>query len=243
MSSHNPDVTCSDIITDIENRLASPNLSADMYLPWISTSAQRIYQALASLGQDAKEKFFAASDTISLTQSTLEHSITDSIPDFASFIKVEVLYGAAEDTRNPATKLRSPAHWDNLANVSTTYRNKNEPLYYQSGDNIGIIPIPPEAGATAYVRYVSRLPQYTDGSDVINIPFRFIWPIYDYVQAKAIQRVNEDYSTARQIERDFSASLEEVTERAADEINENDGTNAIEVSTNSELYSDPLSDY
>lgn len=240
MSSHNPDITCSDIITDVENRLASPNLSASVYLPWISTSAQRVYQALAALGQEAKERYFGASDTIELTQSTLEHSITDSIPDFASFIKVEIKYGAAEDTRNKARKMRSPSMWANEDNVSTSYRPKDRPLYGQSGDNLIVIPIPPESGAIAYVRYVSRLPQYDDASDVIHIPFRFLWPVYDYVQAKAIQRVNEDYTTARQIESDFRGALEEITERAADELNENDGTNAVEADTDDDIFYNPL---
>ncbi len=243
MSANNPQVTCSDIITDVEGRLASPNLNTSLYLPWISTSAQRIYQAIAALGQDAKEKFFGASDTISLTTDTLEHSITDSIPDFGSFIKVEIKYGASGDTRNKATKMRSPSMWEDEDNVSTSYRAKEKPLYGQSGDDLIVIPVPPESGAIAYIRYVSRLPQFTDATDVIHIPFRFMWPIYDYVQAKAIQRVNEDYSTARQIERDFRDSLEEITLRAADEINENDGTNAVEVTANDRIYDDPLNAY
>lgn len=240
MSSNNPTLLVSDIISDVEGRLASPGIPTATYFPWVSTAAQRVYQALASLGQEAREKYFGTSGTIALTQSTLETSITGSLADFASFIKVEVLYGASGDTRNTATKLRSPAQWGNLNNVSTTYRAKQEPLYYQSGDYIGIIPTPPESGANAYVRYVKRLPQYTLAGDTISIPYRFTWPITEYVQAKAIQKVNEDYSTSQQIENNFERHLEEIILRAADEINENDGTNAVELSAESQLLDDPL---
>lgn len=240
MSANNPSVTVSDIITDVENRLASPGLSTATYLPWVSTSAQRVYQALVALGQEAKERYFGSSGTIPLTISSLETSITGSIADFGSFISVEVLYGATGDLRNRATRMRSVSQWDNLANVSTSYRAKDVPLYYQSGDYIGIIPVPPEAGANAYVRYVLRLPQFTAGTDVISIPYRFMWPIYEYVHAKAIQRVNEDYSTSDRIESRFEEHLNQITENAADELNENDGTHSVEVNANSQLYDDPL---
>jgi len=238
MSSFNPDVTINDIIADVEARLTSPNLDVSFYLPIISSAAGRIYQSIIALGQDAKEKFFGANGTISLTQSTLEHNIFTSLEDFLSFIDVEVLYGATEDTRNTATKLSSPSKWGNKANVSTTYQSKAAPLYYQSGDNIGIIPVPPEAGAIAYVRYVRKIPQYTDGADVVNIPYRFIWAITDYVQAKTIQRVNEDYSASRQIENDFDRHLEDIANMAASEINENDGSNVIQGGIEGDPFND-----
>jgi|WetSurMetagenome_2_1015567.scaffolds.fasta_scaffold32887_4 hypothetical protein len=237
MASNNPNLTVNDIIADVEARLASPNLNVSFYLPIVSGACQRVYQAITALGQEAKEKFFGANGTISLTQSTLEHDILTSIPDFGTFIDVEVLYGATGDTRNTATKLRTPAMWKDKSKVSTTYRPKESPLYYQSGNYIGVIPVAPEIGAAAYVRYITKLPQYTMGADVISIPYRFTWAIADYVQAKAIQRVNEDYSTSRQIEIDFTRNLEEITNRAADEINENDGTLAVE---GSDLGSDPM---
>jgi hypothetical protein len=240
MSSFNPSVTINDIIADVEARLSSPNLDVSFYLPIISSAAQRVYQAIISLGQEAKEFYFGADEEISLTQNTLEHDIYTDIPDFDSFVDVEVQYGASGDTRNHATKLRSPSQWNNKANVSTTYRAKESPLYYKSGDNIGVIPTPPESGAIAYVRYVRKIPQYTDGLDVVEIPYTFMWAITDYVQAKAIQRVNEDYSTARQIEEDFDNHLQEITERAADKVNENDGTNSIEISTGDAIFDDPM---
>lgn len=239
MADQNPDLLVSDIITDVEARLNAPGLATSVYLPWISTSAQRIYRALTALGQEGKERYFGASDTISLTTSTLEHDIFGSIPDFGSFISVEVLYGASGDVRRKASKLRSVSQWPDLSNVTTSYRAKDVPLYYQSGDNIGIIPVPPESGAVAYIRYIRKLPQYTDADDVIEIPYRFTWPIYDYVEAKALQRTNEDFSTSRQIEMDFRADVDALTEMAADEMNENDGTNAVE-ETDTELSDDPL---
>jgi hypothetical protein len=237
MADQNPDLTVNDIIADVEARLASPNLNIAFYLPIVSGACQRVYQAITALGQEAKEKFFGANSTISLTQNTLEHDILTSIPDFGTFIDVEVLYGATEDTGNTASKLRTPAMWKDKSKVSTTYRPKESPLYYQSGDNIGVIPVPPEAGAVAYVRYIKKLPQYTEGADVISIPFRFTWAISDYVQAKAIQRVNEDYSTSNQIEAAFDKHLNDITNNAADEINENDGTLVVE---GSDLGSDPM---
>ncbi len=232
----NPSITCNDIVADVEARLDAPNLGTAFYLPIISTAAQRVYQSIAALGQEAKEKFFGTNGTINLTINTLEHDIYASLTDFASFIDVEIVYGATGDTRNTATKLRSASQWRDKANVSTTYRSKALPLYYQSGGNIGIIPISPETGAIVYVRYVLKLPQYTDGADVINIPYRFIWPITDYVHAKAIQKENEDYSTARQLEVDFGKALEEITERAADEINEND----VRTVEGNDLEGDPM---
>lgn len=240
MASNNPSLTVNDIITDVEGRLNSPNISNALYFPWISTSAQRVYRALCALGQEAKERYFGASDTINLSTSTLEHDILASIPDFGGFIGVEVLYGASGDTRVRATKMRSVSQWEDLSNVSTNYRAKQNPLYYQSGNNIGIIPVPPESGAIAYVRYIRRLPQYDSADDVINIPYRFTWPIYDYVEAKALQRANEDFSTSREIEDRFRVDIQEITETAADELNENDGTNAVEVSANSAILDDPM---
>lgn len=240
MAEQNPDLLVSDIITDVEARLNAPDLATSVYLPWISTAAQRIYRALCALGQEGKERYFGASGTISLTTNTLEHNILSSISDFGGFIDVEVLYGATGDTRSKATKLRSVSQWRDLSNVSTDYRSKVTPLYYQSGNNIGIIPVPPESGAIAYIRYIRKLPQYTDADDVINIPYRFSWPIYDYVEAKALQRTNEDFSTSRQIEMDFRADIDDLTQMAADEINENDGSNRVEVSSNSTIFDDPL---
>jgi len=240
MSSNNPSVTASDIITDVEARLATPGISTATYLPWISYAYQRTYQALANTNQQTKEELFGVAGTISLTQSTLEHSITGSIPRFGGIIEVAIKYGASGDTRNKAKRMRTKAFWDNIDNVSTSYRSKTEPLYYIQGGSIGIIPVPPEAGAIAYIDFVQRPYQLTAGTDVIDIPYRFQYPVVNYVQAKAIEATNEDYSQGEITERKFLRELEEVAIAAESEMTENDGINAVEISANSPLVGDPM---
>lgn len=240
MSSNNPDVTAADIISDIEARMASPGLSTSIYIPWISYAYQRTFQAITKVGQQAREELFGDTDTITLnTTSPNEYTITNEIPRFGGLIKVEVKYGATGDVYNNARRLRSVANWRVMANVSTTYQGKTTPLYYLLGNTIGFIPVPPESGAIAKIYFIKRPYQITNGTDVIDIPYRFLWPIPEYVHAKAIQRVNEDYSTAAKVEAEFNAMLEEVSLAAGGEFNENDGTNGVE-DADDMLYSDPL---
>lgn len=240
MSSDNPTYTVANAITDVEARLGTPGISSSIYVPWASYAYNRVWGRLAKLGQHVKENLFGDTDTISLTQSTLEHDISDSIPRFESAVEIEVLYGGANDVRTRATKLRSVSHWGDLSKVSTDYRSKSEPLYYILGGKLGVIPVPPESGAVAYVKFIKRGTQLTDPSDEIDLPYRFIYPIIEYMHAKAIQRTNEDYSTSRNIENEFKSLLDEIEEVAASEFSEDDETNAVEVSASSSLFSNPF---
>lgn len=242
MSDSNPDVTAADIITDVEARLASPNLSATIYLPWISYAYQRTFQAISKVGQLAREQIFGDVDTIDLgIDSPNEFVITDEIPRYGGIIKVEVKYGATGDVYNPAKYLRTVAHWRNMDNISTNYQGKTAPLYYLLGTKIGFIPVPPETGAVARVYFVKRPYQITDSTDVIDIPYRFQWPISEYVHAKGLQKVNEDYGAASALEANFNNMLQDLEVAVASEFNENDGVQAVESSAVDQLYNDPLS--
>jgi hypothetical protein len=242
MSTDNPDITASDIISDVENKLDDPGIDTTVYLPWVSYGYQKTFNALLKCGQRVKEGLFEDSATISLTLDTLEITITTQIPRFGGLVKLEVKYGASGDDWNTAANLGSSSHWRNLQNVSTSYRSKTQPLYLQSGTKLMVIPVPPETGAQAYVRYIKRPYQLTSGTDVIDIPYRYLTPLNNYVQAKALQRANEDYTASAQIENRFLQELEEIMEAAVSEFhNENDGSDAVEVSTDDSIYTDPLS--
>jgi len=242
MSSNNPDITASNIVTDVENKLGDTNLDTADYLPWISYSYQRIYSAIVANGQWAKEYYFGDVATITLTPGDNEFSLKTEIPRFGGTIKVEILYGASGDEYVLAKKLPSLANWDNQNQVSTDYRSKLSAVYYIIGDTFGIIPTPPsdEGNVTVKVWYVKRPYQITDGTDVIDLPYRYMWPINDYVQAKAIQAENEDYISSIAIEDRFNVSLERITESVANEKDENDDTNMIQISANSRLRSNPI---
>jgi hypothetical protein len=237
----NPDITASDIITDVEGRFSSsPSLSASRYIPWISYAYQKVYQAIISVNQTAKEEIFGTKVDISLNTNTPnEYSLETEIPRFGGFIDVQIKYGATGDTYNRAKRLKSMSHWTNWDNISTTYRSKLEPLYYKLGDTLGFIPVPPESGATAKVFYVKRSYQITEEDDVIELPYRFLYLISDYVHARALQAVNEDYATAGQIENNFRSQLEDLKEAVASEFNENDGTDAIQ-RNDDDLFTNPL---
>jgi hypothetical protein len=242
MSANNPDITASDIITDVEARLGTPNISTSIYLPWISYAYQRTYQALANCGQEIKERLFGDDATITLVTDTSEYSIETNMPRFGGMIKVEVKYGATGDEYHQATLLRSLANWEDQSHISTTYRSKLEPLYNIFGDHLVIIPTPPSTDTgTSYAKcwYIKRPYQLDSGTDVIDIPYRFMYPIVNYVQAKAIQKANEDYSTSFQLEADFRNQLEEIAQACVSEDNENEGQ-AVEVSSNSRLYDKPF---
>lgn len=223
MSSSNPSITVSDIITDVDGRISSANLSSSVYIPWVSYSYQRIYQALTNVGKTCAETLFGDTDTIALTTTNPnEYTITDEIPRFASIIAVWVKYGATGDIYNKAKKLRTTGMIGNPSNVSTTYFGKTKPFYYIRGGVIGFIPVPPESNGVAKIDFVKRPYQLTETTDVIDIPYRFIWPISEYVHAKAIQRLNEDYNTSAQLESNFRQQLEEVALAAASEFDEDE---------------------
>lgn len=241
MASSNPTYTVADVITDVNNRLANPGLSSTVMIPWVSYAYQRIYQVLSGAGQTVKEELFGDDATITMnTTSPNEYSLETNIPRFGGIIKVEVKYGASGDDWNRASKLRSIANWNIQNNVSTSYRGKTQPLYYLLQDVIGFIPTPPESGAQAKVWYIKRPQQLDATTDEIDIPYRYIWPIIEYVQAKTIQRVNEDYREAELVERNFERALEEIALAAVSEYNENDGTDAVEDFSNSFFYHNPL---
>lgn len=227
----NPSVTPADVISDVEGRFASsPALSSSRYMPWVSYGYQRTFNALSQVGQKVRENLFGELATLSLNTTTPnEYDLTTEIPRFGGFIKVEVKYGATGDVYNQAGFLSSLSHWNNQDNVSTTYRSKLTPLYYKLGNTLGFIPVPPESGALAKVWYIKRPSQLTDVADVIDIPYRFLYPLYDYVHARALQAVNEDYSASSQIESNFRLQLEEIQQSAASEFNEHDGSSAVEV--------------
>lgn len=228
MSVDVPSIAASDIITDVEARLRAPGISSTIYLPWISYAYQKTFNALSKVGQHVREAYFGDSDTISLPQSQLEHVISDSIPRFGGLVAIEIKYGATGDTRNAATKLPSKANWVGFDHVSTSDRPKNSPLYYVLGGKIGVIPVPPEAGAIAYIDFIKKPYQIEDVTDVIDLPYQFLYPVVNYVQAKAIERYNEDYSQGQALENKFTAELEEIQITAASEFDENDGTGFIQ---------------
>lgn len=242
MSSNNPDITVSDIITDVEARLGTPNISTSIYAPWFSYAYAKLYAALVNAGQTVKEQLFGNYEEVTLTNGTAEYALSTILPRFGSVIKIEILYGAEGDERAVARRLRSIAQWRNQGNVSTAYRNKQDPLYYLLQDIIGFIPTPPAGDASnaiAYCWYVMRPYQITLGSDVIDIPYRFIYPIVNYVQAKAIEKQNEDYSTAALVEQRFEREIEQAATSAASEYNENDAQ-GIEVSGDSAIFDNPF---
>lgn len=243
MSSNNPDITASDIITDVENRLGSPNITSTAYLPWISYAYTKVYRALIGTNQMVKESLFGEVATLTLTNGTAEYSLEENIPQFGSFIKVEVKYGATGDDWVTATKLPSLANWEIQNNVSTSYRAKTNPLYYKIGDKLGFIPTPPAADTgtpQAKVWYIKRPYQITLVTDVIDLPYRFTYPIANYVQARAIEMLNEDYSQSMMIENKFERELQMLAEFADSENNENDGTESVQVASGSSLFVDPF---
>lgn len=242
MASNNPDITASDIISDIESRLGSPNISGSIYLPWISHGYQKLYHGLANAGQEVKENLFGALETITLANGTSEYSIEDNIPRYGGLIKAEIRYGGSEDQYVRATKLRSLSQWNDQSQVSTEYRAKVSPLIYFSGTIFGVIPTPPatDAGSpTLKVWYIKRPYQITSVTDVVDIPYRFLFPVTNYVQAKAIQHKYEDYSAAAALENKFDQEVQMAAEYASGEITENEGM-SVEYSSGSELLSNPL---
>jgi len=241
MSSNNPDITASDIITDVENRLDTPGISTSVYLPWVSYAYQKTYQAITYAGQRAKETFFGAYIEVDLTNGTAEYTISDIVPRFGGIIKVEIKYGNSEDVWNRAKELPSISDWKIQNNVDTTYRSKTCPLYYVLKDTIGFIPTPPStdtSNATARIWYVQRPYQITSGSDVVDLPYRFIYPVNDYVQAKAIMKENEDYAQAAQVEANFRLQLDQITALVENEFNENEGR-FVKIDSSDSLYANP----
>lgn len=243
MAESNPTYTASDIITDVNSRfVGGTGLSNEDFLPWISYSNQKLYQKIISVGKRAKQEIFGAKGDITLTAGVLEYTITDWLPRFGGILRVDIQYGATGDVFNRATPLIDITYWNNLEDVSTSYRSKIHPLYYLMGTVIGFIPVPPSGESvqtpTARVRYVKRPQQITEVTDEIDIPYRFLYPLINYVQAKAVQRVNEDYSEASLVERQFEKELEDVAMAVADEFEE--GVDGVEMSSSSELYSNPI---
>lgn len=241
MASNNPTYTASNAITDVEARLRNPNISASVYIPWISVAYQRVYQALVAVGQHAKEEYFGDSDTINLdTDSPNEYVLTDEIPRFGGIIDVEVKYGLSTDDWIRAAKIRFP-NWKIHNNVSTSYRGKDTAVYYLIGKKIGFIPTPPESNAQAKIYYVKRPYQITDGTDEIDIPYRFLYPILTYIQARAVERAFEDYQTAKDLDRRFLGELEEIAQAAETEMfDENEGY-SVDVASDDAINSNPFS--
>ncbi len=244
MATNNPTYTAADIVTDVNSRFSgSTGLSSDVFLPWISYAYQKLYNKIISVGSRAKQDIFGDRADVTLSADTLEYSLTTNIPRFGGFIKVEVIYGASGDVYNRASPLIDLDHWDSLSRVSVTYRSKTKPLYYRRLDQMGIIPTPTAGETTqtptARVWFVKRPFQVDTGTDEIDIPYRFIYPMVNYVHSKTIQRVNEDYREAELVEARFDQELEEVADMVANEFEE--GEDGIEISSGSDLYQNPLS--
>jgi len=243
MSANDPSITASSIITDVEARLGTPNISTTTYLPWISYAYQKVYAALTGVGQDVKERLFGSYTLLTLTNGTAEYTITTVIPRFVSLIKSEILYGGTGDDWVIMGKLASLANWNDQSNVTTSDWPKTRAMIYQLKNVLGVIPTPPASDASQAqmkVWYIQGSFQITDGADVIDIPYRYLYPISNYVHSKAIEKKFEDYSTAAQVEAKFERELEQIALAASGETNENDDTNAIQDSASSPIYDNPL---
>lgn len=244
MSANNPDITASDIITDVENRLGNPNIGASKMLPWVSYGYQKTYQTLIGAGQQVKEELFGNVVEFELTPGVAEYSIETNIPRFGGFIKVEVRYGATGNVYTRASRLPSLAYWRSQSNTSTAYQPKDQPMYYQVEDKIGFIPEPVLGevvqDAMAKVWYIRRPYQITETDDVIDLPYRFLYPIVNYVQSRAIERENEDYEQAAIIERKFERELEQLVEFVENEYSESEMTNFVAVAGDSPLHGNPM---
>lgn len=244
MSANDPEITASDIVTDIENRLGDTNLDTEDYLPWISYAYQKVYNAIVAAGQQAKETYFGNKVTFNLTPGTNEYSLNTNVPRFGGFIKVEILYGGTNDQWVTATRLPSINNYSQTSgNISTSYRAKESPLYYKIQDTIGFIPTPPvtDSGTPqAKIWYVKEPYQITESTDVIDLPYKFLEPLTDYVHAKALEAENESYAEAGQIERKFEGKCIQVTEQVSDEFGEYEGTDSVQLMAGSRLRSNPL---
>jgi hypothetical protein len=240
MSASNPDITVSDIITDVQSRLLGSSIDGSVFIPWVSYAYQKVYNTLASVGQKTKEELFGNLVTVDLTPGVAEYSISSNIPRYGGIIKIEVRYGATGDDWNRATRLESISNWEIQNNVSTTYRSKTQPVFYIIQNIMGFIPTPPstESDQTpqAKIWYIQRPNQLTLTTDVIDIPYRFMYPITNYVQARAIERENEDYDVALAIENKFKVELEEIADAADSET----GQNNVQISSTSALYENPF---
>lgn len=238
MASNNPSVTASNIISDVEARLFNPSISSSLYLPWVSYAYQRVFLTLLRSRREIAEQFFGDSYTLTLnTTSPNEYILTDYIPRFGGIIKVNLKYGATGDQWLSVSQLPSVSTYGSLEERTTLNVAKNNAVFYVIGQKIGFIPTPPETGAQAVIYYIKRPYQINDVADVIDIPYRYQYPIADYVQSKAIQRANQDYSTSQVVEDRFRQQLEEIAISADSEII---GSSNI-LYQGSGLYDNPLS--
>ena len=244
MSTDNPDVTASDIVVDIESKLQGTNLDTTDYLPWISYAYQKLYRAIVSAGQQVKEYYFGDYITFNLSGGNNEYSLSTNIPRFGGMIKAEILYGGTNDTWTKLTRLPSLNNYgQTMNNVDTNYQSKQNPLYYILQDTIGIIPTPPAGDAgTPQIKvwYVKRPYQINDGADVIDIPYRYLEPLNDYVHAKAIQSENESYGESDMIEKNFDRKLQGITEDVENEFGEYEGTDSVQPFSGGRLHSNPM---
>jgi len=244
MSTDNPSITASDIVTDVELRLGSPGIATATYLPWISYAYQKTYQALVNAGQRVKEELFGNQTTFDLTAGVGEYTLSTELSRFGGVIKVELKYGKTGDDWVRATRIESVSDWRIDNNDSTSYRAKDSALYYLLQDTIGFLPIPPasETDQTpqAKVFYIKRPYQIDAGGDVIDIPYRFIYPVSNYVQAKAVEAENEDYGQAAITEQRFTQELDDIAVAAESEFGEAEGVNRVKVASNSSIFSRPF---
>lgn len=242
MSEITPSMTASDIISDVETRLGTTNLSSSNYLPWISYAYQKTYLKLMGISQKIKEELFGAVATFNLSASVAEYNLSTTIPQYGGFIKCEVKYGGTGDDWVKAKVLPSLSKWTNQEDVTSNDWAKSQALVYFLKDVIGFIPTPPAADSgtpQAKVWYVKRPVRITQVTDVIDLPYRFIYPIVTYTQAMAIVAENEDYRQAGRVEQNFRQELDEMAESADSETSEYEEANAVE-ETDDALRDNPL---
>lgn len=244
MSETNPSITANDIILEVEARLGSPNIAQASYIPWISYAYQKEYGKIVRIGQHVKERVFGELVTFDLTASTAEYALSSVIPQFGGFIRGQIKYGGTSDDWVKLKVLKSLSSWDDMTNVTTSDWPKQDALIYFIKDYVGFIPTPPAASVDtgtpqAKIWYIKRPVRITVATDVIDIPYRFTFPIVSYVQAMGIMAENEDYTQAARVEARFEADLEEVAQTIESEFSEREEANVIEA-TDTALYDDPL---
>lgn len=209
----NPEYTVADVISDVNGRLRNPGVGAEIITPWVSYAYNRLYNKLLNVNQQVKEQLFGAYTTIDLEEDVAEYVITEHAPRYSSLVKYEIHYGTNQITSGKS--IYSIAKSPN--NVITG--GSGTPRLYRYGNNFAFYPIPGEG--TAHLWYIKRGKQLTQSTDVLyDIPYRYLYPIMDYVEGRVIARINEDYGVLGTLEREFERKMEEVAMMADGEISE-----------------------
>lgn len=242
MSETNPEVTANDLITEVEARMGTPAIAQASYLPWISYAYQKTYNKYQGIGQHVRETFFGTLATVTLQAGVNEYLLSDTIPLYGGFIKGQIKYGGTSDDWVRLKVLRSLSKWEDQTNVTTSDWPKASALIYFLKDYFGIIPTPPtdDAGTpSAKIWYVKRPARITAAADVLDLPYRFLYPVVSYVHGMAVMAENEDYTNSLRIEARFDKDLEEAAIAIDSEFSEYEQGNRVE-ETDESLYTDPF---